>query len=303
MASNAFTKRQSWSRPARIGFLGATTPKVWSAFVEAFEDELSSLGWVKGDNLEIDYRWAHGEPGNYRSIARGFVKDGVDIIVTSGTAPVRAAMQATSEIPIVFAAAGAPAKTGLKRKNVTGLSNRQPDLAARRIGLLRRLVPKLKRLAYLGNPRVKNSTLEAKQIGKHFGNSYSSKVIRCNVTSASQITSKINALKGKADALYVCTDPFVTTNAVAINVAAAAAGLPTVHAFRDYVEMGGLASLGPDFRGMFASAAERVHDILRGATPAELSIKDETATELVINRATAKALGVKIPKGLKAKFI
>ena len=164
MASNAFTKRQSWSRPARIGFLGATTPKVWSAFVEAFEDELNSLGWVKGDNLEIDYRWAHGEPGNYRSIARGFVKDGVDIIVTSGTAPVRAAMQATSEIPIVFAAAGAPAKTGLKRKNVTGLSNRQPDLAARRIGLLRRLVPKLKRLAYLGNPRVKNSTLEAKQI-------------------------------------------------------------------------------------------------------------------------------------------
>ena len=113
-------------------------------------------------------------------------------------------------------------------------------------------------------------------------------------------------MKGKVDALFVCTDPFVTTHHIAINIAAAAAGLPTIHAFREYVEGGGLASYGPDFREMFNGAADLVDQILRGARGKEIKVKDilkGQKDQIVINRSTAKALGIKIPKGIKATMI
>jgi len=307
MTSSAFTLHRTWARPANIGFLGATTPSVWSAFVAAFEQRLRELDWINGSNVTIDYQWAEGRHDRYGEIAQGFVDDGVDVIVTSGTAPVLAAKKATSSIPIVFAAAGDPTNTGLipksgKQGNVTGLSNRQTGLAARRLKELRKLVPDLKRLAIIGNHGVRNVRLEIEQIKSTIKKlKLDIDTIPCDVQRASQIAAKIKRLRDKADALYVCTDPFITTNAVTVNISAVSAGLPTMHAFRDYVEAGGLMSCGPDFRAMFGNAADLVDEILRGAEPAELLIHDETATELIINRNTAKALGITIPKGVRRR--
>jgi putative ABC transport system substrate-binding protein len=304
MASRAFTMHRSWARQATIGFLGATTPSVWSAFVAAFEHRLRHLGWIDGDNIAINYQWAEGKPKRYASIAKDFVRDEVDIIVTSGTAPVLAAKKADKKTPIVFAAAGDPRNTGLaakgKRPNriIAGLSNGQTGLAVKRLDKLRKVVPGLKRLAILGNPDSSNIPLEMKKL-KTRARKLKIKTVICNVRSASQIAPAIKRLRGKVDALFVCTDPFVTTHHVTINIAAASAGLPTMHAFRDYVEAGGLMSYGPDFRSMFGNAADLVDQILRGTEPANIAIEQQNKCELIINQSTAKALGLTIPKGVR----
>jgi putative ABC transport system substrate-binding protein len=137
MTTHEFVKHQRWERPATIGFLGATKHSAWSEFIPPFEQQLRDQGWISGHNLEIDYRWADGQPDRFEKIAKDFVDRGVDVIVTAGTSAVAAAKKATKTIPIVFAAAGDPVRTGLVRSlahpcgNVTGLSNGQTDLPAK----------------------------------------------------------------------------------------------------------------------------------------------------------------------------
>jgi putative ABC transport system substrate-binding protein len=306
MATSGFTIHRSWARPATVGFLGATTRKAWSGFVAAFERRLRDHGWIDGSNIAIDYRWAKGHGGNYTKIAQGFARSGVNVIVTAGTAPVVAAKKATSSIPIVFAAAGDPVGTKLVSSlarpggNVTGQSNGQTALAAKRLDLLRQAVPKLKRLAILGNRGVHNVRLEMDKLQKR-ARKHKLDVTICDIRKASQFAPAIKKLKGKADALYVCTDPLVTHNAITINTLAASAGLPTMHAFRDYIQAGGLMSYGPDFRDLFARAADQVDKILHGGKPADLPVKQQKKCELVINLNTAHALGLKIPKGLRRR--
>ena len=140
-----------------IGFLGTTTPTIWSANVTAFQNRLRELGWIDGRNVSIEYRWAQGRDDRYAEFAGEFVQRKVDIIVTAGTTAVIALKKATSAIPIVFAAAGDPVRTGLVSSlsrpggNVTGLSNLQTDLGGRRLSLLREIQPNVKRVAVLGN--------------------------------------------------------------------------------------------------------------------------------------------------------
>src|SRR5262249_57766695 len=130
------TLHRSWARQATIGFLGATTPSIWSASLAAFEQRLRELDWINGSNIAIDYRWAEGRQDRYARFAQDFVRRNVDVIVTSGTAPAMAAKKATSAIPIIFAAAGDPVRTKFvaslarPRRNVTGMSNGQTHLSA-----------------------------------------------------------------------------------------------------------------------------------------------------------------------------
>jgi putative tryptophan/tyrosine transport system substrate-binding protein len=296
------------AKQATIGFLGATTPSVWRAFVERFETGLRQRGWIDGANVVIDYEWAEGEPKQFGRIAKKFAKRGVDVIVTSGTGPVQAAIAAAGDIPIVYAAAGDPKNTGLLTKGkgtVVGFSNRQTDLAIHRLDKLHKLVPRLDDLGILGNGGVKNVNLEMDKLVAR-AKQFKIRTQVADVRKVSEIAPKIKAMKGKVDALFVCTDPFVTTHHIAINIAAAAAGLPTIHAFREYVEGGGLASYGPDFREMFDGAADLVDQILRGARGDDIKVKAIKVgqdDQIIINRSTAKALGVKIPKGIKATMI
>lgn len=306
MATIGYVKQHGWQWPASIGFLGATKHSAWSEFIPPFEHGLRELGWVDGHNLHIDYRWADGQASRFGKIAQQFVDHDVDVIVTAGTSAVAAAMKTTKKIPIVFAAAGDPARTGLVRSlehpggNVTGLSNGQTDLAPQRLEYLRKAVPKLHQLAIFGNYATQNVRLEMEAVEKA-ARKLGIGTTRCDVRSEPQIASTIRSLKGKADALYICTDPFVTHYRVAINTLAAGAGLPTMHAFRHHVEAGGLMSYGPDFRDLFRDAANFVDKILRGAKPADIPVKLEKKRELVVNPHTAKALGLHLPKGLRSR--
>ena len=139
MAAGEFTLQRSWARHTTIGFLGATTPKVWSNFVAAFDERLRALGWIDGSNIAINRSWADGREDRYPALAKDLVGRAVDIIVTSGTPAVLAAKQQTKKIPIVFASAGDPVRTKIAASlnkpggNITGLSNVQPNLAGRRL--------------------------------------------------------------------------------------------------------------------------------------------------------------------------
>jgi putative ABC transport system substrate-binding protein len=296
----AVRAQQPGKRPT-IGFLGATTPTVWSAFVSAFLMRLRELGWADGQNIAIEYRWAEGRESRYAQFAAELVQRNVDIIVTAGTPAVLAVMKATSTIPIVFAAAGDPVQTGLVSSlarpggNVTGLSNQQTDLGGLRLELLREIVSGLKRVAVLGNVNSPNVTLEMNSV-LAAATKLGLEAFSLEVGKTEDIDASMESLKGRADALYICSDPLVTTHRVRINTLAVSQKLPTMNAFREYVQAGGLMSYGPNFPDLFRRAAEYVDKILRGAKPADLPVEQPTKFDLVINLTTAKALGLTIPE-------
>ena len=284
-----------------IGFLGAT-PSTESQRVAAFVQRLRELAWIDGRNLAIEYRWAEGRDERYTEIIAEFIRIKVDVIVTVGTSPTLAAKRATTTIPIVFAAAGDPVGTGrvasLARPggNVTGLSNQVGDIGGKKLELLREVVPSLRRLAILANvsnPAVALEVGEVQAAARTFG----LEVARSEIRRADDIASAFDALKGRADALYVCADPLVNTHRISVNSLALAARLPTMHSFRVYVEAGGLMSYGVGLGG-YARAADYIDKILRGTKPGDIPVEQPTKFDLVINITTAKALGLKIPESL-----
>ena len=291
-------------RPGRlpvIGFLGATTPTVWSSFVNAFLGRLRELDWVDGRNMTIEYRWAEGRNDRYLEHTEEFVRRGVNVIVTSGTGPTLTVMKATKDIPNVFAAAGDPVGTGIVASlarpggNVTGLSNQQTDLAGNRLELLREVVPGLKRVAVMGNVHVPNVTLEMNEV-QNVAPRVGVEVTRLEIRKSEDIIPGLQALAGKVDALYVCTDPLITTNAVRINTLAMSEKLPTMYAFREYVRQGGMMSYGPNFPDLFRRAGDYVDKILKGAKPSDIPVEQPVKFDLIVNLTTARALGLTIPE-------
>lgn len=294
-------RAQQPGKSPTIGFLGATTPTIWSAFVGAFLQRLRELGWIDGRNIAIEYRWGEGRDDRYAVFAAEFVQRKVDVIVTAGTTATMAVKKATSTIPIVFASAGDPVRTGLVASlarpggNVTGLSNLQTDLGGLRLELLREVVPALDRVAVLGNVDSPLITLEIEGV-EAAAATLGLDTIRLEVRKAEDIIPSIEGIKGNADALYVCSDPFVTTHRVRINTLAVGARLPTVHAFREHVQAGGLMSYGPNFPDLFRRSADFVDKILRGSKPADIPVEQPIKFDLVINTTTAKALDLTIPE-------
>jgi putative tryptophan/tyrosine transport system substrate-binding protein len=289
-----------------IGFLGSSTPSAMSQWVAAFVRRLRDLGWIEGRTIAIEYRWAEGRSASAEEIAAEFVRLKVDIIVTSGTPQVLAAKQATAVIPIVFAAAGDPVDTGLVASlarpggNVTGLSMQETDVAGKKIELLREVVLNLHSLVIIGNVGNPLAVLEMREV-QAAGSTLGLEVATPEIRRAEDIAPAFDAFKGRADALYVTPDALVSTNRVRINTLVLAARLPTMHGDRDYVEMGGLMSYGPNFRDLFRRAADYVDKILRGAKPADIPVEQPTKFDLVINLTTAKALGLTIPAMLLAR--
>jgi ABC-type uncharacterized transport system substrate-binding protein len=284
-----------------IGYLGSGTPLTDSQWVAAFVQRLRELGWVDGRNVAIEVRWAEGRSERFAEIAAEFVRLKVDVILTHNTPPVLAAKQATSVIPIVFASAGDPVGTGLVASlarpggNVTGLSSQASDTSAKRLELLREVVPNLRGLAIMGNVGNPLSVLEMDEV-QAGARTLGLEVATLDIRRADDIGPAFDALKGRAEALYLCGDPLVTTNRVRINTLALGARLPTVSVFRQYVEAGGLMSYGPNFADMFRRAADLVDKILRGAKPAEIPVEQATKFDLIINLTTAKVLGLTIPE-------
>jgi len=266
---------------------------------------MRELGWVEGRNLAIEYRWAEGHTERLRDLANELARLKVDVIVSHNTPGPLAAKEATSTIPIVFATAGDPVGSGIVASlarpggNVTGLSSQSPDVAGKRLELLREIVPGLHRLAVLAdtdNPFVKLDVSHLQQAGAGLG----VEVATFEMRRGEDIDPAFEALKGRAQALYVPATPVAFVNRVRINTLALATHLPTTLGVREYVEAGGLMSYGPDWLHMWGRAANFVDKILRGARPADLPVEQPTKFDLVINLTTAKALGLTVPDKLLA---
>jgi len=283
--------------------MGVNTPVVEIQRTAAFVQRLRDLGWIEGRNAAVEYRWAEGRNERFAEIAAELVQLKVDVIVTAGTAAVVAAKQATSVIPIIFALGGDPVGTGLVASlarpggNVTGLTQQSTDLAGKRVELLREVVPGLGRLATManiGNPLSVPEMHEVHAAARALGLEVATSEIR----RAEDIAPAFDALKGRADALYVVADPLVTSNRIRINTLALGARLPTMHGQNDNVEAGGLMSYGANFPDLYRRAADYVDKILRGTKPADIPVEQPTKFDLAINLKTAKALGLTVPPKL-----
>jgi putative tryptophan/tyrosine transport system substrate-binding protein len=281
-----------------IGFLVAGTPASHGAWVAAFTQRLSELGWTDGRNVKIEYRWAAGDIRQTTDFAAEFVQQKVDLIVTSASGVV-AAKQATSIIPIVFAAYGDAVANGIVGSlarpggNVTGLSVQPSELSSKRLELLRDIIPNVRRLAALVNTHLVGVAQEVVGI-----RTASAKLnIEANILeiqTAEDIDAALATLTGQTDALYVYSEPLTNANKDKIIKAATAAKIPTIFGFREFVDAGGLISYGPNFIDLFARAAEFADKILRGATPADMPVQQPVKFDFIINLKAAKALGLNI---------
>jgi putative ABC transport system substrate-binding protein len=294
-------RAQQAARRPTIGYMGVNTPVVESQRTAAFVQRLRELGWIEGRNVTVEYRWAEGRNERFAEIAAELVQLKVEVIVTAGTAAVVAAKQATSVIPIIFALGGDPVGTGLVASlarpggNVTGLTQQSTDLAGKRVELLREVVPGLGRLATMANIGNPLAVLEMREV--HAATrTLGLEVATSEIRRAEDIAPAFDALKGRADALYVVADPLVTSNRIRINTLALGARLPTMHGQNDNVEAGGLMSYGANFPDLYRRAADYVDKILRGTKPADIPVEQPTKFDLAINLTTAKALGLKIPE-------
>ena len=289
-----------------IGFLGQSTPWSESQRGAAFSQKLRELGWIEGHTVVIKYGWAEGRSERFAEIAAEFVRIKVDVIVTSGTANVIAAKQATSIIPIVFAVAGDPIANNLVASlarpggNVTGFSTLATDLAGKRLELLRDAVPGFGRLAIIGNVDNPLSVLEMREV-RAASDRLQLVSVTLSIRRAEDVAPAFRDIKGLADALYVVADPLLNTNRSRIHTLAMGAGLPAIYNDREHVEAGGFMSYGPNFPDLYRRAAEYVDKILRGAKPGELPVEQPSRFDLAINLTTAKALGLAIPPTFLAR--
>ena len=266
----------------------------------------NARAWLdRGRNVTIEYRWAEGRSERFAEIAAEFVQRNVSIILTHNTLPTLAAKQATSTIPIVFATAGDPVETGIVSSlarpggNITGLSSQAPDLAGKKLELLRLAVPGLRRLATLADIGDPYSAIDISKINDA-ARILGIEVANFEIGRAEELDSVFDALKGRTDALYAVAVPLLFANRTRVNSLAIRIGLPTLYLVREYVEAGGLMSYGANWPSMWRRAANLVDKILRGSKPADLPIEQPNEFDLVINLTTAKALGLTIPDKLFA---
>ena len=296
--------QQKPGKVARIGFLDATSASGFASRLEILRAGLRDLGYVEGKNIIIESRWAEAKYERLPGMALELVGLKVDVIVAAAPPAVHAAQKATTTIPIVFAAVGDPVGSGfvasLSRPggNITGLSNISVDLSSKWVELLRVAVPKLSRVAVLVNPGhpdhpafLKNVQSAAKTTGVN--------VSPLQASTASQIEAAFGAMKReRAGALIVLPDSLFRTQAPQIAEFAAKNRLPTMFWSRGLAEAGGLMSYGQDLAEHYRRAATYVDKILKGAKPQDLPVEQPTRLELIINRRTAKALGLTIPQEL-----
>ena len=289
--------------PKKIGFLGATDPTAWSKYVAAFANKLRTLGDIGGQPVAVSYKWAGGNTAAYKTITQQFVADGVDAIVTSGTEPVIEASKAAPNKVIFYATAGEQFQGN---PNIIGTWNEQShrDHSNNRFGFLNRIFGQGKTIAVMGNFGLNNSKAERGHIvgpgGVGQGNGLT--VIDVDLLhDPSQFAAKVTALPANVALLYVCTDPTITANQGTIIAAANNRNLPTMFAFREYVENGALLSFGPDFKEMFETAATKVHSFLSGTPLHKIHSSTAVAHKLVLNTITETAIHVTIPPGVRAQ--
>jgi putative ABC transport system substrate-binding protein len=273
----------------------------------ALVEQLRVLGWIEGRNVAIKHRWAEGRSERFTEIAAEFVRLNVEIIITDGSLAIAAAKRATPVIPIVFAAAGDPVAAGLVASlaspggNVTGMSLMSSDLGAKRLELLREVLPQLSRVAVLWNVDNPYSMLVFK-LTQDAGLTMGIEVRSLEVRGPDDFDIAFEVARGlHPDALITVEDPLTLVHRTPIAEFTAREQLPSLHAIREFVAAGGLMSYGASLLDLFRRAAFYVDKILRGAKPSDLPVQQPTKFEMVINLKTAKALGLTVPPPLLAR--
>ena len=291
--------QQPPGKTARIGYLSFRSGP--SHFEEAFRQGLRELGYVEGQNITIEYRWADFKPDRVSTLAAELVRLKVDVIVsTGGPIPATAAKRATKTIPIVFTT-GDPVATGLVVSfhrpggNLTGVTNFTGDLNVKRLEFLKEAVPGVSRVTVLGNP-VNPVTADALKELEGAARALRVKLHVLEARERQEIDAAFAAMaREQAEALLVLTDPMLFDQRERIVDLAAKHRLPGIFQSREYVEAGGLLSYAASFADIYRRLATYVDKILKGAKPADLPVEQPMKFELVLNLKTAKALGLTIP--------
>jgi putative ABC transport system substrate-binding protein len=291
-----------------IGFLDSTSPDTYADRLRGFRQGLKDTGYVEGETVAIEYRWAENQIDRLPELAAELVRRQIAVIVAGAPPSTFAAKAATTTIPIVFGVGVEPVQAGLvaslarPSSNLTGINFFSTELAGKRLELLRELVPAAIRVAVLVNPAnaaIAESTLRdveaaARAMGLqiHVLNANSSREIDAAYTTF---------VRERPDALFVSSSPFFTSRRVQLAQLAARHALPAIYAVRDYAEAGGLISYGASLRDAYHQMGVYTGRILKGAKPADLPVVQASKFELVINAQTARMLGLEVPPSLLAR--
>src|SRR5215472_5937213 len=306
----------TWSPAARaeqsvmpvVGYLNAASPGPLRQQTAAFLAGLKETGYVAGQNVAIEYRWAEGQYDRLPALVGDLVRKQVSVIVSGGGASAAlAAKAATTTIPIVFSAGGDPVGLGLvaglnrPRGNITGVYHLSSGLEAKRLGLLHEMVPKATSVAVLNNPNFADAENQLRDVQEAAGRlGLQLVIVRANTESDFDAAFS-TLVRQRAGALLVCASPFFNGRREQLVVLAARHAVPAIFEWRDFAAAGGLMSYGTSLADAYRQVGVYAGRILKGAKPADLPIVQSTKFELVINLSTAKALGIEVPPTLSAR--
>jgi putative ABC transport system substrate-binding protein len=292
---------------AVIGFIRDGSAQGEARWVGGFQKGLSETGYVEGKNVTVEYHWLEGKYDRLPELLADLVRRQVAVIATLSTLPTQLAKAATVTIPIVFLVGADPVELGLVGSfakpggNVTGLSVLTSDVVAKRLRLLHDLLPNAARIAVLVDPNNATITETTVQDVQKAAPTMGLQTQIINATTVGEIHEVFASFeRERPDALFVSPDAFLTSRRVQLATLTARDRIPATYPLRDYVEVGGLMSYGPDFTDMFRQVGVYTGSILKGAKPAELPVLQSNKFDLVINITTAKALGLNIPSGVLA---
>jgi putative ABC transport system substrate-binding protein len=302
------TRAQQKAMPV-IGYLSPGSPESDAFRLTGFRQGLNETGYVEGENVTIEYRWAQGQYDRLPALAADLVRRQVTVIAAAGIPPTFAAKAATSTIPIAFLVGVDPVKSSLidslKRPvgNMTGVAILSAELAGKRLDLLRELVPTAAVIVLLFNPASPEATETETSDLQDAARSLGLQLRRVPASTASEIDTAFKTLvEVRADALIVSTDPFFTNQRAQIVALAARHAVPAAYAWREYTVAGGLMSYGADIADSYRLSGIYTGKILKGTKPADLPVQQVVEKiKLVINLMTAKALGLTVPPSLLAR--
>jgi putative tryptophan/tyrosine transport system substrate-binding protein len=291
----------------RIGFLAASSAPIAATRIHAFRQGLRALGYVEGKNIAIEHRYAEGKLDRMNELAAELVRLDVDVIVTSGPTPTRAAKEATVTIPIVMGFDNDPVGNGfvasLSRPggNITGLSTLHSEVSGKRLELLKEIVPRLARVAVLGTSTVPGNAQALKETELAAG-ALGIKLQYLDVPNQTDIESAFRAAtKGRADAALALASRILFSHRIQVADLAAKNRLPAIYPESEQVEAGGLMCYGVSISDLYRRAATYVDKILKGAKPGELPVEQPTKFELIMNLTAAKQIGLTIPPNVLAR--
>jgi len=305
LLTTASAEAQQTGEVRRVGFLGGSSPSFYSARIEAFRRGLQELGHIEGKNILIAYRFAEGKDDRLPSLVAELVRLKVEVIVTGGRTPTRAAKEATATIPIVMTVIGDPVGEGFVSSlarpggNITGLTQLSPELSGKRLELLKETIPRVTRVAVLSDPTTAKVTMKAVEAAAQ---TLAVQLQFLEVRGPKDIETAFQAAsKGRADAVLGLTSPFFTSHRKQLADLAVKSRLPAIYSIPEYVEDGALMSYGVSIPDLFRRAATYVDKILKGTKPADLPVEQPTKFEFVINLKAAKQIGVTIPPNVLAR--